>query len=449
MPANAPRDCTIAVIGDGFGSLIVQSTAIYLGFRPEQVTVFGPSQNPVGTYQQFAYNLGQTVLRSESESHFLPADWPTFAQLEAFSHRSPAPLLRSIRRKYNPGVSEILAEAGVVARRLGWEDCRVPTRVGWLQREESPDPHFVIYDEEARLIGRARHVMLALGHGPLVFPPALARAREDPLVADRIVQAYEAKQYAPAGRYIVIGAGIASVNEWANALDMGASVIALRRNPTPDEQDLNVPRCLFEARGIDVFQALPFEDRVRFLGEVLKGTAPNRRSWRERVEDGRRSGRFEELLGEIDEAQPGPAGLRVHVTSAHGPDPGWLDVTGVVSGTGFNKSILTLPLMRRLVEHYELPVEAGRMRLRSNCGVPGLDRPESRLCLMGLTANNVIPHGDTIAGLKYVGRRFVADCARAEGLHHRSLLGRLGMQLSLGAATAQAMRRVRRTEQLA
>ena len=449
MPANAPRDCTIAVIGDGFGSLIVQSTAIYLGFRPEQVTVFGPSQNPVGTYQQFAYNLGQTVLRSESESHFLPADWPTFAQLEAFSHRSPAPLLRSIRRKYNPGVSEILAEAGVVARRLGWEDCRVPTRVGWLQREESPDPHFVIYDEEARLIGRARHVMLALGHGPLVFPPALARAREDPLVADRIVQAYEAKQYAPAGRYIVIGAGIASVNEWANALDAGASVIALRRNPTPDEQDLNVPRCLFEARGIDVFQALPFEDRVRFLGEVLKGTAPNRRSWRERVEDGRRSGRFEELLGEIDEAQPGPAGLRVHVTSAHGPDPGWLDVTGVVSGTGFNKSILTLPLMRRLVEHYELPVEAGRMRLRSNCGVPGLDRPESRLCLMGLTANNVIPHGDTIAGLKYVGRRFVADCARAEGLHHRSLLGRLGMQLSLGAATAQAMRRVRRTEQLA
>lgn len=449
MPANAPRDCTIAVIGDGFGSLIVQSTAIYLGFRPEQVTVFGPSQNPVGTYQQFAYNLGQTVLRSESESHFLPADWPTFAQLEAFSHRSPAPLLRSIRRKYNPGVSEILAEAGVVARRLGWEDCRVPTRVGWLQREERPDPHFVIYDEEARLIGRARHVMLALGHGPLVFPPALARAREDPLVADRIVQAYEAKQYAPAGRYIVIGAGIASVNEWANALDAGASVIALRRNPTPDEQDLNVPRCLFEARGIDVFQALPFEDRVRFLGEVLKGTAPNRRGWRERVEDGRRSGRFEELLGEIDEATPGPAGLRVHVTSAHGPDPGWLDVTGVVSGTGFNKSILTLPLMRRLVEHYELPVEAGRMRLRSNCGVPGLDRPESRLCLMGLTANNVIPHGDTIAGLKYVGRRFVADCARAEGLHHRSLLGRLGMQLSLGAATAQAMRRVRRTEQLA
>src|SRR6202022_513679 len=104
----------------------------------------------------------------------------------------------------------------------------------------------------------------------------------------------------------------------------------------------------------------------RFLGEVLKGTAPNRRGWRERVEEGRRAGRFEELLGEIDQARPGPAGLRVHVSSTHAADPGWLDITGVVSGTGFNKSILTLPLMRRLVEHYELPVEAGRMRRRSN-----------------------------------------------------------------------------------
>jgi hypothetical protein len=403
----------------------------------------------VGTYQQLAYNLGQTVLRSESESHFLPADWPTFAQLDAVSHRSLTPLLRSIRRKYNPGVSEILTEAGVVAQRLGWEDCRVPTRVGWLQREEQPQPHFVIYDEQARYLGRARHLMLALGHGPLTFPVPLAKAREDPRVADRIVQAYEAKQYAAGGRYIVIGAGIAAVNEWANALDAGASVIALRRNTSPDEQDLNVPRCLFEARGIDVFQGLPFEDRVQFLGEVLRGTAPRRRGWRERIEEGRRSGRFEELIGEIDEAEPGPAGLRVHVESAHGPDPGWLDVTGVVAGTGFNRSVLALPLMRRLVEHYELPVEGGRMRLKSNCGVPKLDRPESRLCLMGLTANNVIPHGDTIAGLKYIGRRFLADCVRAERQRRRSVLGRLGMQLSLGLAAAEAMRDVRRTEQVA
>src|SRR4029077_12976885 len=211
MPATAPRDSVVATVGDGFGSLLVHTTARYLGFENDQLSVFGPSDNPVGTYQQFAFNLGQTVLRSESESHFLPADWPTFAELDAWSHRSLAPLVRSTRRKYNPGVSEILTEAGIVSQRLNWNGSRVPLRVGWLQREENP-AHFVLYDEDANFIGRSKHVMLALGHGPLAFPATLAKAKaSDPEIDDRIVQAYQAKSYHPDGRYIVLGAGIASI----------------------------------------------------------------------------------------------------------------------------------------------------------------------------------------------------------------------------------------------
>jgi hypothetical protein len=57
-----PRDSVIAVVGDGFGS-VVHGTARYLGFENREITIFGPSDNPVATYQQFAYNLGQTVLR--------------------------------------------------------------------------------------------------------------------------------------------------------------------------------------------------------------------------------------------------------------------------------------------------------------------------------------------------------------------------------------------------
>jgi hypothetical protein len=449
MPVSAPRDAVVAVVGDGFGSLIVQSTALYVGFRPDEIAIFGPGGNPAGTYQQFAYNLGQTVLRSESESHFLPADWPTFAELDAWSHRSLEPIQRSILRRYNPGVSDILTELGVVAQRLGWDDVRVPSRVGWLQREEGPPAHFVLYDEDANFLGRAKHVMLALGHGPLSFPPVLARARKDRALRERVVQAYEAKRYAPEGRYIIMGSGIASINEWANALDMGARVIALRRNPMPDEQDLNVPRCLFEALGIDAFQGLSFDDRLAFLGRSLRGTSPQRRSWLERVERGRREGRFDEAIGEIVEVEPGPAGLRVHLHAPDGADLGRLDVTGIVAGTGFNKNALALPLLRRLAEFYGVPIEGGRIRLETNCGVPPLDREDSRLCMMGLNASSVVPHGDTIAGLKYIGRRFVADCARAERVRRRSFPSRLRMQLSLSGETSRRMRRVRRAEQLA
>jgi hypothetical protein len=325
----------------------------------------------------------------------------------------------------------------------------VPVRVGWVQRETQPMPHFVLYDEDANFIGRAKHIMLAPGHGPLSFPPVLAKAREDPRLAERIVQAYEPKQYAPGGRYIVLGAGIASVNEWANIIEAGGAALALTRNPQPAAQDLNVPRCLFEAKGIDRFVSLPFEQRVAFLGDVLRGTRPERRQWITTIEMGRKEGRFDALIGEIDQVEPGPAGLRVHVSSRHGEDPGWLDVTGVVAGTGFNKSVFTIPLLRRLIEYYQVPVVDGRMKLQTNCGVPGLDQPESRLCCMGLIANNVIPHGDTIAGLKYIGRRFVADCARAEHLHQPNFFSRLALQVSMGRDVSRALRKVVTTEQLA
>jgi hypothetical protein len=139
----------------------------------------------------------------------------------------------------------------------------------------------------------------------------------------------------------------------------------------------------------------------------------------------------------------------VHVSSRHGEDPGWLDVTGITAGTGFNKSVLTIPLLRRLIEHYQVPVVEGRIKLQTNCGVPALDRPDSRLCCMGLIANNVIPHGDTIAGLKYIGRRFVSDCARAERLRRRPFPSRLALQFSMGRDVASALRTVSTTQQLA
>jgi hypothetical protein len=295
--------------------------------------------------------------------------------------------------------------------------------------------------------------MLALGHGPLSFPPVLAKAKADPELGVRIAQAYEAQAYDPNGRYIVIGAGIASVNEWANILDVGAKCISLTRNPEPDEQDLNTPRCFFEALGIDAFQALSFEQRIAFLGQILKGTTPRRRGWLERVERGRSEGRFEALLGEIEEVQPGPLGLRVRITSRHGPDPGWMDVTGVVAGTGFNKSALSVPLLRRLVEFYDVPLAGGSIKLQSNCGVPGLDRPDSRCGLMGIHANAVITHGDTIAGLKYIGRRFAADCHRAERaagtVRRRGVSSRLALQFSLARKSVAVIRKARTTEQLA
>ena len=451
MPrTDHPQDVVLGVIGDGFGALLVYTTAVYLGFRPEQIGIFGETDNPVGTYQQFAWNLGQTVLRSESESHFLPADWPTFAEMDAVARRSPALLLRSVGRKFNPGVPEILTEAMLVKRTLGYDQRLLGgTKVGWIAREPGPPPHFSLYDEDANLLGRCKHAMIAIGHGPLAFPGVYGRARENPATAERIVQAYEAKQYHAGGRYVVVGSGIAAVNEWVNILGAGAQCIALRRNPHPDEQDLNVPRCLFDGSGIDAFQGLSFDDRVDFIAQVLRGTAPSRRVWGDRIREGRESGRFEEVIGDVTAIEASPAGLELTLTPYGSDDRFNMEATGVICATGFVKSAFSLPLLRRLAQTYNVPVERERIVLNTNCGVPPLDREDSRLAMMGITANTVVPNGDTIAGLKYIARRFVGDVARAENLKARRLPARLSLQLRLARRTVAALRKLQETEQLA
>ena len=70
--------------------------------------------------------------------------------------------------------------------------------------------------------------------------------------------------------------------------------------------------------------------------------------------------------------------------------------------------------------------------------------------MMGINANTVVPNGDTIAGLKYIARRFVGDCARAEDLKVRSFPSRLAHAASARARRrSRRMRQVRKTEQLA
>jgi hypothetical protein len=444
------QDVSVGVVGDGFGALLVYTTAIYLGFKPDQIGIFGKNLLPTSTYQQFAWNLGQTVLRSESESHFLPADWPTFSQLDAWARLDPSPLFRSALRRFNPGVPDIMAEAQVVTKALGWEERVIGgTYVGWVVREPGPPPHFSLYDEDANLLGRAKHLMLAPGHGPLAFPGVYGKARENPQMTDRVVQAYEPKTYFRGGRYIVVGSGIASVNEWANCVESGAQCIALRRNPHPDDQDLNVPRCLFDGSGIDAFQGLSFDQRIEFLGKALRGTAPNRRAWNDIIQTGRQNGMYEELIGSISDIQPGPAGLRVKLRLYDGTDVPEIDVTGIVVGTGFVKSAFAIPVIRRLCQTYNVPVEHEKIRLKTNCGVPPLDRPDSRLCAMGLISNTVVPNADTIAGLKYQARRFVGDCHRAENVKTRSFPSRFSLQMRLARQSVKSIRQIRKTAQLA
>jgi hypothetical protein len=95
MTASYPRDPVIALVGEGLRSLLVHCTARRPSLDNREITTFGTKGDRVATYQQDAPNLGQAILRSEFESHFLPADRPTCAQPDPCSHKSPEPLWRT------------------------------------------------------------------------------------------------------------------------------------------------------------------------------------------------------------------------------------------------------------------------------------------------------------------------------------------------------------------
>ena len=136
--------------------------------------------------------------------------------MDAWARRSLAPLLRSAGRKFNPGVPEILSEAGTVARELGYPERVIGgVKVGWIVREPGPPAHFSLYDEDANLLGRCKHALLGVGHGPLGFPGVYGKARENPEI-ERPRRAGLRAEGVPRGRPLSSSWAPASpsVNEW-------------------------------------------------------------------------------------------------------------------------------------------------------------------------------------------------------------------------------------------
>ena len=136
------------------------------------------------------------------------------------------------------------------------------------------------------------------------------------------------------------------MNEWANALDAGAQCIALRRNPRarragPQRAALPVRR----QRDRRLPGARRSTSGVEFLGRALRGhRARAPRGWAEKVErgPGRRAGSRRRSARSPRSSRARRAcgsALKLH----DGTDPAELDVTGIVCGTGFVKSALSLP----------------------------------------------------------------------------------------------------------
>ncbi len=358
-----------AVVGSGLGGFVAYATLRHAGLDPEEIAVFGDTDDPAGPWRVRAAAIRQQRMRSESDGHCYPASFPGLAAREAARRRTTVPLLLSVCDRYRPTVDEFLRHVDELRDRSGWDRSRRQARV---EQVRAVDGGF-----ELDAHGTFRHVLLAPGHPGLALPPELEHDR-------RTVHAYAPHEYA--ARVAVVGAGMAAATEWLNALAAGSEVVSVRRRE-PARRPLNVARPLFSKRGLAGFRAAPHARRAELLRSFGAPSYPPGRSWDEPVERAAREGRFR-VEPQVDGADQ------------------------IICATGFRRGFEHDPLLRRLVEEHGLETEERWIVLADDATVPALTDPGRTLALAGVPAQWAYPAADTLVGMKFAARRFASKVAQ-------------------------------------
>jgi cation diffusion facilitator CzcD-associated flavoprotein CzcO len=354
----------VAVVGGGLVGFVAYATLRRGGLEPEEIAVFAPEPDPTLAWRRRAASIRQTHMRSESDGHCLASSFPGLAAREATRRVSLRPLLESVCDRYHPAVVDFLAQAEELRGRCGWDDSVIRSRV---ERVVAVDGGFKLDGH-----GVFRHVLLAPGHPGLHVPEEL---RRDP----RVVHAYEPHSYA--ARVTVVGAGMAAVTEWLNALTAGAEVVSVRRRE-PVRQPLNVPRPYFSRRGLAEFHALGADERAARLRTLLAPSYPAGKQFDEPVARAVAEGRFR-----VEE-------------SVNGTEQ-------VICATGFRRGFERDPLLARLVAEHGLETAGTWIVLAPDSTVAGVSDRTRTLSIGGAPAQWAFPAADTLAGAKYAARAFL------------------------------------------
>ena len=358
-----------AIVGSGLSALITFVNLRHSGVPLQDITVFGPHDDPAQAWWSRAGAIRQRTMRSESDGHCGATAFPGLAVREARRRRRPQPLLLTVLDRYRPSVEVFLEHVNATRTECAWDE---RFRRRWVERVVPVSDGFLLDDD-----GPYQHVMLALGHSALSMP---AEYLHDP----RAVHAYEPHDY---GREVaVVGAGMAAATEWLNALAAGAAVRSVRRRE-PARRPLNLPRPMFTHRGLAAYHRLPADARVAHLREWLSPSYPAGRLWDEPLRQAEREGRYSVVS-----------------------EPAAVDQ--IICATGFVRGFSGHPVLCALVEHDGVDAVESWIVLESDCSVRRLSNERRTLAVAGVCAQWAFPAADTLVGARYAAHHFVRRVLR-------------------------------------
>lgn len=399
------RDIAIeraAIVGAGPAGLIAFTALRYRGLRSQDVAVYDDRPG-LAVWTERTEAILQTEMRSESDGHLFPTDYPGFALLDSLRNRSPAPLLLSAINRYHPSRQDIQRHGLAVAAHFDFERSHRLSRVAGITFSDEPQPHAVLHDGAGSVLGRARHVLLALGHGELRWPEALADPQCRESFGAAVRHAYQPKTYQQA-TYFVIGSGMAAAAEWTNILNAGGRVVALRRRADVLEQPLSAPRCYFGGPLLDRFHSLDRAERAALLRDTARGSYPASAARASLLEAATRDGLMQSLVGTVTGLVQKDGRIVVTINGPGGVEV--CEVDEVIAATGFQSGWPAHPVLRDLVTSFGLETEGDLVVLNPDCTIPIPGIEGVTVSLSGPLARWVFPPADSFAGMKYVARRF-------------------------------------------
>jgi hypothetical protein len=404
-----------AVVGAGPAGTIADVTLQYAGVPADEIVLFDGAGDPLDIWRRETRAIRQVSMRSESEGHLFATDFPGLALIDTVRERSPMPLALSAVNRYHPSLNTVLRHAEAVSQHYGTSRRIQRAHITRIERRLEPGPHFALFDADGTQRTLARHVLLALGHGPWRWPAALQDAAGRAALQDVVFHSYQAKDYS-FGSAVIVGSGMAAVGEWVNVLGAGGRVVALHRTDRLRQQSLSAPRCAFGGPWLDRYHSLADQERAATIADLARGSAPRPRAWKRILSAAAREGRIVHLVGELTGVRRGTAGVHVSIDGEGTRRD--VEAEVLIAATGFQAGWEQYDLVRDLVLQHGLATHAHHLVLTDDCRIPALSVESSALAVSGPLAVWAYPAADSFACMKYAARRFTQQVVgdRAFGL---------------------------------
>lgn len=401
---NIPQT-NVAIIGGGLGALMMVAVLRFRGVPCREIAVYADRGAPEDRWEETVRAFRLTHLRSESLGHFYPTDSPGLASVEACQTWSPKPLILSWFDSYHPTVDFFLSHTRAVTKLVGYNQLLVKARVGSIVKN---DGYFTLYHTAGEAVGRAQHIVLAVGHGKPILPPPVEAYRQHYGQDQLVVHCFEEKDYAPPRRVLMVGDGLTSGTECANALLAGSTVSVITRQGKYLEQALNTPRQYFSRRGLKPFHEQSVPERLKELKTATRGTIRPYHRWMKLFKDAEHSGQLTYLSGELTAlSQLSPTTVSAVIRGADGHALRPIVADQVIVATGFMPAS-THPLLQQLITAYQLKMVENYIAIRDDFCIDELSTPQAVAAVIGPAAAWAIPSADSLGGMKIVAHQ-VAD----------------------------------------